>query len=164
MDFTTTTDGIEANVPCIVKVENSNYEYTELGLLMLKDVTASTANAEQTISGFTFKGVKKAGNITLNSPSLTTNGYLFNEGFPATYPQTAYLDALQAYFVTENEGEVGSQIDVATAINGIEVVRNSKNSSAVYHINGQLMKHDAKDMDALPKGIYIIDGKKVVRK
>ena len=164
MDFTTTTDGIEANVPCIVKVENSNYEYTELGLLMRKDVTASTATAEQTINGFTFKGVKKAGNITLNSPSLTTHGYLFNEGFPATYPQTAHLDALQAYFVTENEGEVGSQIDVATAINGIEIMRQKELPRAVYHINGQQIKHASHDINALPKGIYIIDGKKVVRK
>ena len=87
-----------------------------------------------------------------------------DEGFPATYPQTAYLDALQAYFVTENEGEVGSQIDVATAINGIEIMRQKELPRAVYHINGQQIKHASHDINALPKGIYIIDGKKVVRK
>ena len=98
----------------------------------------------------------------MNDPSSTNKGYLFGEGTSDTPSVSAYLNALQAYFVSSVSGDVGCQIDVNTAINGVQSVPSSDPIS-IYNINGQRVRH-TNDIQSLPKGIYIVNGKKVVRR
>lgn len=51
--------------------------------------------------------------------------------------------------------------DIATGINGI-TIDNSKKMD-VYNLNGTLVTHDINKLNELPKGIYIVNGKKIVK-
>lgn len=52
-------------------------------------------------------------------------------------------------------------VNTATGISDIEAESTQKDSSMIYNINGQPM---GRDMDSLPKGIYIQNGKKKIKK
>lgn len=53
----------------------------------------------------------------------------------------------------------------ATEIKGITVNTNVvKNNNNVYTVNGQMVRSNATDLNSLPKGIYIVNGKKYVVK
>ena len=53
--------------------------------------------------------------------------------------------------------------DAPTEIGTIAVAAGVRKDNKVYNINGQLMNGDARNMDTLPKGVYIINGKKFVK-
>ena len=59
--------------------------------------------------------------------------------------------------VEEEVGEMGG----VTGIEGIEGVVSSKNSQKLYDLNGRLIRSNG-NTEGLAKGIYIVNGKKVV--
>ena len=56
----------------------------------------------------------------------------------------------------------GISTKVVTAINAIET-KNVENTGNVYSIDGRLVRRNATSLEGLPKGIYIYNGKKVVK-
>ena len=71
----------------------------------------------------------------------------------------------RAYFHSIN-GHVGNALqvgfDTETAVRDIDT--DSPAKGQVFSITGQRMKGDASDIQALPRGIYIVNGKKVTVK
>lgn len=51
---------------------------------------------------------------------------------------------------------------VTTGVHQVEADFSPCKSAGVYNLNGQLVRTDSEHIDSLPKGIYIVDGKKVV--
>jgi hypothetical protein len=48
-----------------------------------------------------------------------------------------------------------------TAINKIEAEKSIDTSKGIYRLNG--IRLDAHSLDSLPSGLYIVDGKKIVK-
>jgi hypothetical protein len=51
--------------------------------------------------------------------------------------------------------------EVYTAINGVKADKATDTSKSIYNLNGARLQ--AKSLDALPPGIYIVNGKKIVK-
>ncbi len=56
-----------------------------------------------------------------------------------------------------------NEADTPTKIGTISVVADVLKDNRIYNINGQLINYSVQNMDKLPKGIYIINGKKFVK-
>ena len=88
----------------------------------------------------------------------TVGGYIFSECFKL---KTIYVPvgASEAYNVSPwdwyniVEGEVA----------GIEEVTQEEWPADVYDLNGRMVKAQAENLDGLPKGVYIVNGKKFVK-
>ncbi len=163
INFKTVNTGIKAFRPCIVKVNNRNWEYTELGLLMQKQVKASTGVAVVTIDEFTFGGRKYAAQLTLKNPTTNIYGYHFYETMPNYLPVSDYFYAYDCLLATRKTDKIQYTFDkVVTAIDGVETDVEGINTHNVYDMKGNIVRRNAKNTDGLPKGIYIFQGRKVV--
>ena len=84
-------------------------------------------------------------------------GELFN-------PQTIYVpqEAVATYKATEPYSQYNIQgMDETTGIGEVETTE-APQSGNIYDLNGRLVRTDG-NLQALPKGIYILNGKKVGR-
>lgn len=74
-----------------------------------------------------------------------------------------WLQALSASQAKAIDFSINGIVDGTTAIDGIKVSNMASSSvrSGVYNLNGQRVSENADHVDSLPKGIYIVNGKKV---
>ena len=79
-----------------------------------------------------------------------------------------YLPANKAYLVvpsdTPDELPLITEEDFTLGINEVDMVSVQHNDHGIYTLTGRKVADDAHSIDALPKGIYVINGKKVVLK
>lgn len=90
-------------------------------------------------------------NVVISGEAKEVDGKVPNRWVASigTYIGTFYISNVEIYV------EKGSSVEtVATA---------TANISGVYNLNGVKVLDNAKDLNTLPKGIYIVNGKKVVR-
>lgn len=89
---------------------------------------------------------------------------------PVATQEPVETAGFHAAFVTDNmEADLsnwtldGTPVNKTNAISGVSNTQNAE-SMRVYSINGQLLKANAKDLNTLPLGVYIVNGKKYIRK
>ena len=142
-------DAIAANSPVMIKATAGDYEFTASNV----SITA-TANGEVTNGllkgGYaTMKAAADANNYVLQNNANGVNFYLVTETAATVKPFRAYLKASGA-------GARALNLDLGETT-GIETVKKSDVTTAVYSLSGQRVA-------APQKGLYIVNGKKVIVK
>ena len=132
-----------------------------------------------TYDDYVFKGslVQRTG--TVGDGIITTDDYFFQSKdgkmklYPYTNGQKYGIRGFSGWFhKTENNKSKASELSLSLFDDGsttpIETVKvddlNRDTSGKVYSISGVLMKNNAADLNNLPKGIYVVNGRKYVVK
>lgn len=125
--------------------------------------------------------VQCTGTVGDSQGRITTDDYFFQQSQNGTmklYPYTADkkygIRGFSGWFhhKTNNSNSKASELSISlfddSCITAIETVKvddlNRDTSGKVYSISGVLVKNDAADLNNLPKGIYVVNGKKYVVK
>lgn len=124
--------------------------------------------------------VQRMGTVGDSKGIITTKDYFFQQSQNGTmklYPYTADkkygIRGFSGWFhkinnSTTNAHELSLSLFDDSGITPIETVKeddlNRDTSGKVYSISGVLMKNNAADLNNLPKGIYVVNGKKYVVK
>ena len=150
-------DQLEANTPYLIAVgeelKGKELIFTASGQTALTATPASPITAAA--GSYQLTGV--------NSPSVVEGAYLV-EGNYATPANGKAVEPFRAYLNADG-GISYSQMKIVTGKEptGIHDIRTTTNAApgAVYNLSGQRV---GQSVQTLPKGIYVIDGKKVVVK
>ena len=142
-------DAIAANSPVMIKATAGDYEFTASNVSI-----AATANGEVTnglLNGgyATMTAAADANNYVLQNNANGVNFYLVTETAATVKPFRAYLKASGA-------GARALNLDLGETT-GIETVKKADMTTAVYSLSGQRVA-------APQKGLYIVNGKKVIVK
>ena len=177
-------DAIKANTPYIISMPNStNYddEYILAG-----DVTFSATNAKvaETKSVVTVSSGNKAFVPTFSRVERANNVYALNVGNNLAYNTSSYdagsrfisnlrpLYPFEAYMTSSDYARmttIGIDLDdEATALDVIPLATGSTETVKVYSLSGTLLMQTdwqalPKQWESLPSGIYIVNGKKIVK-
>lgn len=125
--------------------------------------------------------VQRTGTVGDSKGIITTKDYFFQQSQNGTmklYPYTADkqygIRGFSGWFhnKTNNSNSKAHELSLSlfddSSITPIETVKeddlNRDTSGKVYSISGVLMKNNAADLNNLPKGIYVVNGKKYVVK
>ena len=154
MMFVEEYGGIEAGMPYLVKpinrIENPVYSNVTLCSQPVKNIEAD---------GYHFVGIYSPENIYEESKVnrfLKSDGYLY---YP-TDEDAGRLKGLRAYFVVpDGTGNVKVNPDgTATIIDEVQSTMYEE-QGAIYDVSGRAVGND---LHSLPRGIYIVNGKKIV--
>ena len=125
--------------------------------------------------------VQRTGTVGDSQGIITTDDYFFQQSKDGKMKLYPYKDS-QKYGIrgfsgwfhhkTNNNNSKASELSLSLFDDGsttpIETVKvddlNRDTSGKVYSISGVLMKNNAADLNNLPKGIYVVNGKKYVVK
>ncbi len=158
-----------------------------------KDMSAKDFDGQVNTDATPFKGkasydeyvlrgslVQRMGTVGDSQGIITTDDYFFQQSQNGTmklYPYTADkkygIRGFSGWFhkinnSTTNAHELSLSLFDDSSITPIETVKeddlNRDTSGKVYSISGVLMKNNAADLNNLPKGIYVVNGKKYVVK
>lgn len=132
---------------------------------------------------YVFRGslVQRTGTVGDPQGIITTNDYFFQQSQNGTmklYPYTAGKYGIRGfsgwfqYKPKNNNTSKASELSLSlfddSSTTPIETVKvddlNRDTSGKVYSISGVLVKNNAADLNNLPKGIYVVNGKKYVVK
>lgn len=124
--------------------------------------------------------VQRTGTVGDSKVGITTDDYFFQQSqngmmklYPYTADKTYGIRGFSGWFhkinnSTTNAHELSLSLFDDSSITPIETVKeddlNRDTSGKVYSISGVLMKNNAADLNNLPKGIYVVNGKKYVVK
>lgn len=124
--------------------------------------------------------VQRKGTVGDSQGIITTKDYFFQQSKDGTmklYPYTADkqygIRGFSGWFhKIDNSSSKASELSIGlfddSCITAIETVKvddlNRDTSGKVYSISGVLVKNNAADLNNLPKGIYVVNGKKYVVK
>jgi hypothetical protein len=152
--FNTTTEGIKANVPVLVKATKA-IAADENQIFANKTVTYAEAGTVPGMS-YTYTG-NYAGQIKINA-----GDYIFSNGSILKTQGNSTLKSYRAY-IASNGGEVKSlSLEIDDVPTGIELVNGEVETVGdIYTVGGQLVRRNA-TVKGLPEGIYMINGNKVV--
>ena len=83
---------------------------------------------------------------------------------------SAFVNGTRAYFTLAGGQSLGStrlhfdtEADAPTAIGSIEAAPAEQRPVAVYDATGRLLPHAKANLEGLPRGIYIVGGRKVIK-
>ena len=160
-------DGIYANYPMLIKTSNDISEFM---------VTATCAPAEKRDASYSighgssaktygFYGTLHAGEtIPENGLFLNGNKFYYSTG-------KTKIKGFRGYFSFTDilaDKTVGASAKMSFSINddaaGIEDLHTIAPAEGIYDLSGRKIKLDGDDLSRLPKGVYIMDGKKVTVK
>lgn len=122
--------------------------------------------------------VQRTGTVGDSKVGITTDDYFFQQSqngtmklYPYTAGKTYGIRGFSGWFhkndkSTSNAHELSLSLFDDSSTTPIETVKeddlNRDTSGKVYSISGVLMKNNAADLNNLPKGIYVVNGKKYV--
>ena len=123
--------------------------------------------------------VQRTGTVGDSQGIITTDDYFFQSKngkmklYPYTAGKTYGIRGFSGWFHnTKNSNSKASEFSISlfddSSTTPIETIKvddlNRDTSGKVYSISGVLMKNNAADLNNLPKGIYVVNGKKYVVK
>ena len=124
--------------------------------------------------------VQRTGTVGDSQGIITTDDYFFQQSkngtmklYPYTDGKTYGIRGFSGWFhKTNNSNSKDSEFSISlfddSSTTPIETIKvddlNRDTSGKVYSISGVLMKNNAADLNNLPKGIYVVNGKKYVVK
>ncbi len=154
---------IEANHPYLIKVSNPVSEFTVDNVDIDPEEEPTVAAAKRTKKQWsefigTYVANTEVPNLCL---FLNDNKFYYSTGTTKMKGFRGYFDFYDALPEVEEELEAKIRLTFgsgSTAINEISAPKVLK--GAVYNMNGQLIGTDI-DINSLPKGVYMVDGKKV---
>lgn len=173
--FDTSKTSVEAGVPYIIYIPEDlgamptdGWQFTGIAGSSFssdfKNLEAPrvTQSYDATGTSVTFTG-------SYDKTVAMNQGYVISQGKIYQLNKTTQLKGFRAYFEesSSNPGKINGWSDVATgettAISSIEGLTPEQPFN-VYSLGGQLLKSGATSTAQLPKGIYVVNGKKMVVK
>ena len=156
----TISDGNDGEYPYVMKGQVADQNGTMIAYGHLaQNFKMSTDGKRQLIEG----RAPMADSYTLSGNKLT---YILkgaaSKGFRCWFQYTRPHDSSNEAKMTLDGVEMTTGIDNIMANDeGIYLI--DRFSNGVYNINGQLVRRNTTSMEGLPKGIYIVNGKKIVK-
>lgn len=148
-----------------------------------ENTDATPFKGKASYDDYVLKGslVQRTGTVGDSQGIITTDDYFFQQSkngtmklYPYTDGKTYGIRGFSGWFhhKTNNNNSKASELSLSlfddSSITPIETVKvddlNRDTSGKVYSISGVLMKNNAADLNNLPKGIYVVNGKKYVVK
>lgn len=155
LNFTEMTD-LEANKPYLVYFPSA----TETPIYMSAEISSTTPVAV-TYGDFTFCG-SYAANMSMSGKygvaDLGDVQKLMLGGEHST------LGATRAYFTKSGDQPVQIRLNLDGNTTAIDEVEQAETTFTVYTLQGVLVREQATTLNGLPKGIYIVNGKKMIVK
>lgn len=152
--FNSTTDGIAANVPVLVKATKAISAEEDL-YFTDKAITSAEAG-KVTGASYDFTG-NYAGTIDIEA-----GNYLFSNGKLVKLTSGSTLKSYRAYLAANGASVKGLSIEIDDVPTGIELVNGEVETVGdIYTVGGQLVRRNS-TVKGLPEGIYMINGNKVV--
>lgn len=165
---------LKANLPCLIRAKNIGENVLELTGTNIKKVDATVWECSTLEQVFTFNGVYE------NTTLLDKYGYYLNpakQQFTAVSNASAYVPPTVFYLTIRNKKDGSYDYPSAdqpasnsirfyvngeevTSIQGLTIVDEDKEQK-VFNLQGLFMGND---LNALPAGLYIVNGKKVMVK
>lgn len=156
--------------------KDENGEQIELtGDVVGTSVGSDEDNGIQFMGTYVKKGEKTTDGSVIENPAIPANSYILSNGL-WYYSTTAVnqVKGLRGWLITNATPASakdmifvinGVEEGVVTGIEGVEnTVVNKVASGHVFNLNGQLVRANANSLEGLEKGVYIVNGKKVVVK
>lgn len=157
---------MHAGVPYLIMIDDSNTSITlDLGTIVFNN-TQLEAIAGRSVSpqeGFAFVGILQATDLKTDGTELFLGGTGDKLLIPIPLDNT--LSGGKAFFQVPSKS-IGTNAKVnidgveTTAIEALHNDIMSRNDNKVYNLNGQMVGTDIRNM---PKGIYIYNGKKIIK-
>lgn len=145
---------MKAGVPYLIKPTESAKELVFKGVKITEYEPKNASGDNYAVYGTFGKYTMKTDGTEL---FLKTDGKFY---VPAEGKET--MKGFRAYFYNMNGGTAGAALNLsfgdATGING--VAADAEKNVKVYNVNGQYV---GTSLEALPKGLYIVGGKKVLK-
>lgn len=148
-----------------------------------ENIDATPFKDKASYDDYVLKGslVQRTGTVGDSQGIITTDDYFFQQSkdgkmklYPYTEGNKYGIRGFSGWFhhKTNNNNSKASELSLSLFDDGsttpIETVKvddlNRDTSGKVYSISGVLMKNNAADLNNLPKGIYVVNGKKYVVK
>lgn len=168
-------------------------EWTLENIYSAKDMSAKDFDGQVNTDATPFKGkasydeyvlrgslVQRTGTVGDSQGIITTKDYFFQQSqngtmklYPYTADQKYGIRGFSGWFHKTNNSsakphELSLSLFDDSSITPIETIKeddlNRDTSGKVYSISGVLVKNNAADLNNLPKGIYVVNGKKYVVK
>lgn len=160
----TDANTITANQPCLIKVSKAVSEFKVDGVEINVDEDNAYVDKDENYMIGTYTPETKIGSPRKYQLFLSNNKFYYSTG-------TAKMKAFRAYFdfydvlTDKSAGVSNAKISMFFDTTGISDIKSKTkvDSDAVYNINGQYVGKNI-DMNRLPKGVYIINGKKKIVK
>ena len=163
LQFYTTDEGIPANTPVLVYLE-SDAPLRQVGTMPQRFVPESanglTEAVHTKVGPFSFVGV---GNATI----VPKDCYFISNGALYKSTGTTTLKAFKGYFVADGNTINTMTIDIdengqATYVDDHLVSLDGATLGDIHTLSGILVRKDATTTEGLPKGLYLLGGKKIV--
>ena len=148
---------IVANHPYLIKIESDIEQFRVDGVTIEPDDKPEIQVGPRRQPSF-FTGTYTVTTIPAESLFLSNNKFYYSVGNTTIKGFRGYFtlfDLLYSY-VTGTEVKVNMTVDGTTAISNIDLTK----SNNIFNVNGIKMGND---MNRLNKGIYIVNGKKIVK-
>ena len=156
--------------------KDENGQQIELtGDVVGTSVDSEEDNGIQFMGTYVKKGEKTTNGLVSENPAIPANSYILSDG-KWYYSTTAVnqVKGLRGWLTTDAASAPakdmifvinGVEEGVVTGIEGVEnTVVNKVANGHVFNLNGQLVRANANSLEGLEKGVYIVNGKKVVVK
>lgn len=156
--------------------KDENGQQIELtGDVVGTSVDSEEDNGIQFMGTYVKKGEKTTNNTVIENPAIPAYSYILSDG-KWYYSTTAVnqVKGLRGWLTTDAAHAPakdmifvinGVEEGVVTGIEGVEnTVVNKVANGHVFNLNGQLVRANANSLEGLEKGVYIVNGKKVVVK
>lgn len=155
---------MEANVPYLIWMPDA----VDAGKVLTNVEVVKPEAGSVTSNGMTFIGNYKPAFHVDGMYGVVTDG----EGTSRIVRggSTAYVNGTRAYFTLADGQSLGStrlhfdtEADAPTAIGSIEAAPAEQRPVTVYDATGRLLPHAKANLEGLPRGIYIVGGRKVIK-
>ena len=157
-------EAMEANVPYLIRMP----EAVDAGKVLTNVEVVAPQAGSVTSNGMTFSGNYKPDFHVDGMYGVVTDG----EGTSRIVRggSSAYVNGTRAYFTLADGQSLGStrlhfdtEADAPTAIGSIEAAPAEQRPVTVYDAAGRLLPHAKANLEGLPRGIYIVGGRKVIK-
>lgn len=163
-------DGMEANHPYLIRTADDIEEFTVSEVMLVPDEenaqkVFSVTEDGQTVSKGYMKGIYHAQTVVpADNLFVSANKFYYSTGKTKMMAYRAYFYLADRLDRNESASAKISFMFNESSTNRIEDVKvRPAASSAVFDIQGRKVADSADGLQGLPMGIYIINGKKVVR-
>ena len=155
------SQGLDNNTPYLIKTDKSLDEFSVDEVMVDADEDNAIVERDNKSSVI---GTLRAGKIPANCLFLRDNNFFVSKGDSKINAFRAYFK-IDGYEYKTTDSNISFMIDgEETSIEGIIVNGNEIVSGDVYSVNGTFMGRAENVMNDLPKGVYIVNNKKVVVK
>lgn len=160
------TDGMEANHPYLIRVAANVEEFTADGVDVTPEEEPTVATVKRTKRAWSELIGTYVANTTVPAHALfiNANKFWYSTGNTKMKAFRAYFDLYDELTDVEEafSNVVMSFEDVPTGI--VDVASPAGAATGIYNLQGQRLGDSSEQVARLPQGIYIINGKKTVKK